>query len=235
MNKLITINLSFYNQSDNMLLKHINTWESYPDDIKNLFTFYIIDDASKKPASEIIKKETDLDLHLYRVEEDLYCNIAGVRNLGAKECNTPWMVILDMDTIISKELAQSMIELANKNINNNIVFKFNRKVPDNSNHIKHNKPHPAICLIRKSNYWKIGGCEEDLVGHYGYTDPSFWYRAKNKKVSINIQKKLFLLYYPEGESDINRDNKHNKKLFEKRKKDNKWSNKYIRFKWHKVF
>ena len=218
-----------------MLLKHINTWKSYPDDIKDLFTFYIIDDSSKKPASEIIKKETDLDLHLYRVEEDLYCNIAGVRNLGAKECNTPWMVILDMDTIISKELAQSLIELANKNINNNIVFKFNRKVLDNSNHIKHNKPHPAICLIRKSNYWKIGGCEEDLVGHYGYTDPSFWYRAKNEKVSINIQKNLFLLYYPEGESDINRDNKHNKKLFEKRKKDNKWSNKYIRFKWHKVF
>ena len=30
----------------------------------------------------------------------MYCNIGGVRNLGAKECTTPWYVIIDMDTII---------------------------------------------------------------------------------------------------------------------------------------
>ena len=236
MDKLITINLSFYNQNEDILLKHINTWKNYPDNIKNLFSFYIIDDGSKKPASEFIKKETDLDLHLYRVEDDLYCNIAGVRNLGAKQCKTPWMIILYMDTIISKELAKSIISLANKNINNdNIVFKFNRKVLLDSNHIKNNKPHPAVCLIKNKTYWNIGGCEEDLVGHYGYTDPSFWFRAKNKNITIKVEKNLFLSYELEGESDINRDNQHNKKLFEKRKKDNKWSNKYIRFKWHKVF
>lgn len=236
MNRLITINLSFYNQSDDILLKHINIWDEFPIEIKKLFCFYIMDDCSKRPASEIIKKEEypDLDLHLYRVEKDLCCNISGVRNLGAKECNTPWIVILDMDTIISEELAKSMILLAKDNLNKREVFKFNRTVPDNPNHIKENKPHPAICLIRKDDYWNIGGCEEDLVGHYGYTDPSFWYRSKNK-VTINILKDMYLLYYPEGESDINRNRNHNKKLFESKKQTGKWSTDFIRFNWSKVF
>ena len=28
-----------------------------------------------------------MDISIYRVKEDLYCNIAGVRNLSAQECN----------------------------------------------------------------------------------------------------------------------------------------------------
>ena len=231
MNKLITINLSYYNQSREILMKHINEWREFP---KEFFTFFIIDDGSKIPIHKILKNEKlDFDLHIYRVKKDLYCNIAGVRNLGAKECKTPWMIILDMDTVISKEMGYKKINLSQKNINNNIVFKFNRKVLDNINHIKNNKFHPAVCLIRKKDYWNIGGCEEDLVGHYGYTDPSFWYRAKDK-VKIKFISDLYLLYYPEGEAEINRDSKRNKLLFEYKKKLNNWSKNFIRFEWEKI-
>ena len=233
MNKLITVNLSFYNQSDYILLKHIEYWNSYPKEIKDKFTFFIIDDCSKKPASEIVKEKYDLDLHIYRVEKDLCCNIAGVRNLGATECKTLWLIILDMDTLIPKEMAKSLIDLANQNINSNICFKFNRKVPNNDKHKKHNKPHPAVCLIRKEDYWEVGGCEEDLVGHYGYTDPSFWHRARGK-IKAEIKHRISLHYYPEGEADINRDKNHNFKLFKNKKKKNNWSMDFIRFKWKKV-
>ena len=38
----------------------------------------------------------------------------------------------------------------------------------------------GMSLLRKKDYWNVGGCEEDLVGNYGQTDPIFWYRAKGK-------------------------------------------------------
>ena len=75
------------------------------------------------------------------------------------------MVILDMDTVIDRKVATSLVEFSRNNMNNNIAFKFNRTVPDDDNHIKNNKLHPAVCLIRKEDYWKIGGCDEDFVGN----------------------------------------------------------------------
>ena len=113
------------------------------------------------------------------------------------------------------------------------IYTSNEVLKENKNHKKNNKPHPAICLIRKKDYWKIGGCDEDFVGNYGYTDPSFWYRSQGI-VEIKILPDLYLHYYPDGESDINRDNSHNRKLFKQKKKSNNWSNDIIRFKWYKI-
>lgn len=210
-------------------------WKDFHDEIKKFFTFFIIDDCSKILINDLLKDEdlSDIDINLYRVTKDLYCNIAGVRNLGAKECKTAYIVILDMDTIIDNKLVESLVIIAKDNINKNNVFKFNRIVPNNPNHIKNNTQHPAICLIRQKDYWNIGGCEEDLVGHYRFTDPSFWYRSTGK-VNIIYRSDLYLIYFPEGEADIDRDTKHNGKLYKKKCKNNNWSTDFIRFPWLKI-
>ena len=174
---------------------------------------------------------SDLNLSIYRVQEDLVCNIAGVRNLSAQECNTEWMVILDMDTLISEELASSMTQLCKAPKGS--CFKFNRRVPSNPYHPKNNQPHPAVCLLQLEDYWDVGGCEEDLVGHYGQTDPIFWYRASNV-LTVHFRSDMYLDYIPEGEAVINRDTSHNQKLFEQKRKTHNWSTDFVRFKWEKV-
>jgi hypothetical protein len=231
--KSITVILSYYNQPKSTLIRHIEYWKTFEE--KRRFTFFIIDDASKQPVHELLKdiEYDDLDLHIYQVNQDLYCNIAGVRNLGAKECKTPYMVILDMDTVINDTMSLQLLELVQKNSNNKFAFKFNRHVPENTSYTKHNQPHPAICLIRKEDYWHIGGCEEDLVGHYGQTDPIFWYRARGV-VDVYICKNINLLYFPDAEADINRDTTVNTKLFELKKVTQDWSTDFIRFDWKKV-
>tara|TARA_B100000989_G_C19517322_1_gene462336 strand:- start:372 stop:1070 length:699 start_codon:yes stop_codon:yes gene_type:complete len=231
--KKITINLSFYNQ-DNILKKHIEGWLSWSENLLHNFSFCIVDDCSKTKATELVKylDLSTIDLSIYRIKKDLFCNIAGVRNLSAKQCKTEWMLILDMDTMISEKLASSILKLCDSPSRN--CFKFNRRVKYNPFHEKNNKIHPAVCLLRVEDYWKVGGCEEDLVGNYGQTDPIFWYRAKNK-LKINTKKDLYLDYLPSGESKIVRDKHHNSKLFERKKKDNSWSNDFIRFEWEKVY
>ena len=234
--KKITINLSFYNQNE-VLIKQVESWKSWSKEIREQFSFCIVDDCSKKTATDVLYEDdgvdlSDLDLSIYRVKEDLYCNIAGVRNLSAQECQTDWMVILDMDTFIDESLAKSMLELTETPPGK--CFKFNRRVPSNPYHLKNGQQHPAVCLLRKEDYWNVGGCEEDLVGHYGGTDGSFWFRAKGK-LSVIEKYNLFLNYVPEGESDIQRDNTHNHKLWLHKTKTGDWSNTYIRFDWEKIY
>ena len=230
---LITVNLSFYNQND-VLVKHVLGWKSWSKELKEKFSFCIIDDCSKTKAIDVLSEIdlSDLNLSIYRVQEDLVCNIAGVRNLSAQECKTEWMVILDMDTLISEELASSMIELCRAPKGS--CFKFNRRVPSNPHHPKNNQPHPAVCLLQLEDYWDVGGCEEDLVGHYGQTDPIFWYRASNV-LTVHFRSDMYLDYIPEGEAVINRDTSHNQKLFEEKRRTHNWSTDFVRFKWEKMY
>ena len=230
---MITINLSYYNQSV-ILRQHVECWNKYPIDVKKQFKFIIVDDCSSSSALEALKDvKHDLDLHIYRVTQDLYCNISGARNLGAQQCTTDWMILLDMDTLIPVVTAKAILHWANENAENNFVLKFNRIVPDHPGHIKNNQFHPAVCLIRLKDYWNIGGCDEDLVGHYGHTDPLFWHRSTGK-ISIYYARDLYLHYIPEGESDIVRDTTHNRLLFEKKKQLNDWSTDHIRFDWEQM-
>lgn len=231
--KRITVNLSFYNQND-VLIKQVEEWKSWSKEIRDQFSFCIVDDCSKTSALDVLSETSldDIDISIYRVKEDLYCNIAGVRNLAAQQCKTDWMIILDMDTFISEELAESILNLPKSR--DGVCFKFNRRVPNNPNHPKNGQPHPAVCLLRVEDYWNVGGCEEDLVGHYGWTDPSFWWRSIGK-LHVYTYTDLYLDYVPEGEADIDRDNSHNQKLYEERKITNNWSTDFVRFDWEKIY
>ena len=101
---LITVNISYYNQSKEVLLKHIDAWKSINKNIRDFFIFNIIDDCSKIPVNKLLEDIDfkNLKINLYRVLEDLYCNISGVRNLGYHITKTPYMLILDMDTLMDK-------------------------------------------------------------------------------------------------------------------------------------
>lgn len=232
--KLVTINLSYYNQSKSVLEKHLRLWMSYPTNIRKYFNFVIIDDSSQPPIEQILdfNDYSDINLSVYQVRENLYCNIAGVRNLGAQVCETPYLLILDMDTLVNSTMASQVLKLVYHYHQSPVVFKFNRKCED-TKHPKHLKIHPAVCLIRKKDYWDIGGCEEDLVGNYGYTDPCFWHRAQGKVRIIHLED-IFLEYIEEGESDIERDTSKNKKVYLERKEKNNWSSKILRFSWTKL-
>jgi len=233
--KELTFILSYYNQQA-ILKKHISFWKRYSQKHKEKTSFLIVDDCSKKSALDVLKNEqdiNDLDIHLYQVKEDLFCNIAGVRNLGFKEMQTEWGLLLDMDTLVDNDMMNSILDILTTQTLRHFAYKFNRKVPNNLYHVKNGQFHPAVTLIRREDYWMVGGCEEDLVGHYGCTDPIFWHRAKGK-VRVYFCRDIYLIYDPDGECDMIRDTTHNTQLFEKKKRENSWSTDFIRFNWKKL-
>jgi len=245
--KKITLCLSYYNQSKDVLKKHLNYFNLFDDFVKDQFYISIIDDCSKIPIDDLIKNDEELNnlylknksqIKLYRIEKDLYCNIAGVRNLAFNQCITKWAVILDMDTLVNPILAEQMLQIINQvEFNKNehrTIYKFNRKVINDEKHKKHNSPHPAVCLIQKKHYDEVGGCEEDLVGNYGYTDPGFWHRVLSCKNQLKIKTHhdKYVEYIPEGEADIVRNTTHNSKIYLDRINNNNWSKNKLRFDWH---
>ena len=239
--KLVAIILGYYNQGFDVLKKHLDLWLRYDKEILDSFRFIIIDDCSRddkkllgKDFSEYIRK---LDIQLYRVLDDLYCNISGGRNLGAMVCNCEWMLILDMDCLVGLDMARAVYNICKSKVEgrgsvNGLCYKFNRRTKD-IKHSKNGKIHPAVCLLQVDDYWKVGGCEEDLVGSYGYTDPCFWFRARGLLKIIEL-KKVFIDYIDDGEADINRNNSRNRGIYNSIVLGKRgWSNKYIRFRWVK--
>jgi hypothetical protein len=78
---MITIFLSYYNQADTIKM-HINTWLRYSDSIKQNVHFIIVDDCSQIQIENILEQFdlSSLNIQIYRVLDNIVCNMAGVKN-----------------------------------------------------------------------------------------------------------------------------------------------------------
>ena len=80
---------------------------------------------------------------------------------------------------------------------NNNVYGFFQRIGKKGN-LEKKSPHPAVMLSTIDSYWTAGGCDEDFVGNYGYTDPHFFHRVEKHhslKV-INTHERMDLLSIP---------------------------------------
>lgn len=232
--KLITIILSYFNEDKEDIYRHLNNWNNFSESVKDQVSFIIVDDCSKIPINKMIDNN-NLDLSLYRILDDIKWNTSGVRNLGALQANTPYLLILDMDTVVDSNIIEQIIEICNNNINKSIFFDFNRIVVNDANHPKNNQNHPAVCLIRKQDYWSVNGCDEDLSGNYGYTSNLFKIKLLGNNIKQESLRNISILYYAEAQKDnLDRNRKHNRNLFDKKRKNNKLPKKLIRFNWKKI-
>lgn len=232
--RTLTFVLSYFNQVD-ALRRHISTWNSYPEDYKEKLSFSIVDDCSKMPAIKVMESESNLrnlDIHLYRVNTDLFWNVAGARNLGMQELNTEWALLLDMDTLVDSAMLEQLFALVAK-FPRHRAYRFNRDLNQSPGQKSGHEIHPAVALIRGSDYWAIGGCDEDFVGHYGCTDRAFWHRARGK-LEVIICEDIYLLHEPRGACEVERDSSRNRALFEEKKKSHRWSTDFLRFDWGEV-
>ena len=220
---------TYYNQYP-MLQKQIALWESYSDEIKEQVQFVVVDDGSEKSAHDYVDSDK-INLAIYKIKEDIYCNIPGAVNLGAKVCGTDWMFKHDIDHLLSEESVEKMLELTS---NKNKIYKFYRH---NGTEISNpNKIAPGQFMIRVEDFWKIGGWDEDFCGNYGQNDPAFFWRAKGI-IETEERYDINMVIDSEGETpEIDRTKReHNMNLFEEKKRTGNWSDEFLRFEWERVY
>jgi glycosyltransferase involved in cell wall biosynthesis len=160
---MLSIVLTFYGQPA-MLAEQARIWRDYPAGVEVI----VVDDGSAVPA------EPQAGSSGYRVEVDIPWHQDGARNLGARMATGEWLLLLDIDHAISAcELSRLLALLPM--LPPGTAFRPNRRLVDEAYRLT---PAANIWLIRRKDFWRVGGYDERLCGHYG-TDLEF--RPKLKR------------------------------------------------------
>ena len=246
--KTLTYAVLYHNDEAflNLQLQH---WYSIPKSLQEQLVFMIIDDGSRlHTAHDVLGSSVcqQLDVVLFRIENDIPWNIGGARNLAMSLAPTEYVFLSDIDIGMRKRFVHSLFSLlqyareAQVRTDVEVIFrKFARDFQDGTTKPR---PHPATMLLSKRAYWKVGGCDEDFVGNYGYTDPHFWHRAERTDgvQILNVFETRpsvpALIEFNKSSDNLSivRDPSVNRKLFETKIRESNWASTYIRFEWNHV-
>lgn len=179
----VTIIVPYYRNTE-MLKEQLAFWSIAPEGIR----FIVVDDGSPEPALPIIKDMASTEvlerLQLYRVLKDIPWNRGGARNLGAYQCQTLWMVHIDIDHVLPPVCYEPLLQFVPNPKN---WYRFERwrvgraDETRQKDHRKHGVSprdeyvqigeHVDSYLVTKGLYWTVGGYDEDYSGCLGGGTP----------------------------------------------------------------
>lgn len=146
-----------YYENAAFLQKQLAHWAGYPADIRDHLSVIVVDDGSPTPATIT---DFPFPVRLFRIEVDVRWNWLAARNLGAHHAEDGWLLLTDMDHMVPATTVHSLIYGVHDPTR---VYAFSR--------VEHTgqkaAPHSASFLMTRAMFWKIGGYDERLSGHYG--------------------------------------------------------------------
>jgi hypothetical protein len=158
--KRVTFIYPFYRNSQ-FLRQHIGWWRTYPAWLRAELNAIIVDDGSPEPAEAAIRgMQIPFPIRLFRIQRDVRWNWLAARNIGFIHAAEGWCLVTDMDHVIPETTATSVVFGKH---NPEVIYGFSRKeytgitVP----------PHPNSWLMTREMFWRVGGYDEALSGHYG--------------------------------------------------------------------
>lgn len=152
-----------YYENPKFLRRQLELWSSYPVALRTHIRGLIADDGSPTtPAAEILKGFGPLPfpIRLFRIAVDVRWNWLAARNLAMHHASSGWALMTDMDHMV---LEPSMRELVYGCHDPGVVYRLTRR--EHSGALIH--PHPNTMFLTRSVFWKAGGYDEALSGHYG--------------------------------------------------------------------
>lgn len=175
---MITLAITYYN-APMMLVEQMREWEKY----KGLpVRVLLIDDGSKDAPAEIILNNCGLDfVDLYKIEEDIYMNAVGARNL-AFHIAEDWVIQLDIDHIMPVDSLERII--------NQFKIPDEYYIPNRKRATKlGTRPllsrHSDSFVLHRDLFWSVGGYDEDLREYY-YSGACFLFRQALKRSSAEM-------------------------------------------------
>lgn len=173
---LITLILPYYHNMG-MLEKQCEVINSYPESVRANLELIVVDDCSafnaraEKAIQDIGLKFNIASFKLYRILTDLRWNWLQCRNLGAKEADSDFLLLTDIDHLVLPATMAWLMSNANENyFKSNRFYTFDRVDYENNkpyDKLKRYKPHPNSYFMSKKLYWAIGGYDETFSGNYG--------------------------------------------------------------------
>ncbi len=222
-----------YYRAPLMLERHFEEWEQYSPGTKAKLRIILVDDGSPEPMK--VRDVKGLEIRAYRVLKDIPWNKDGARNLAMMESPDEWALMTDMDHLLTAKNAKKMV---NHKWEPGAFYMPLRVWPGGKKY----RRHPNSFVLRREDFWKIGGYDEDWTGWYG-SDKTF--RNNLRAVARKLETDAFYLVHYEGiikdasttdfgRKDSDQHFRKNKALLRKRKEPPYVAKNSIRFKWERI-
>jgi hypothetical protein len=160
-----------YYENPQFLRQQLEGWYAWPADVRCLVRVIVVDDGSPKAPAEPVMRDwlatlgadrqvPGFGLELFRIEVDVRWNWLAARNIGMKESGTGWCLLTDMDHVIPRDTIEVITRAV---LDPHRIYTFRRR--EHTGEEIHR--HPNSMLLTRELFWKIGGYDEALSGHYG--------------------------------------------------------------------
>lgn len=219
----------------------LENFQRYSDRVKAQIEWIIVDDHSPEPALDEVRqaeKETKGRIKLLRVDDDIPWNQHGARNLGAREAQSDWLLMTDMDRLIVEDHMAQVLDY----IKSGKMSPAHHYKPLGLN-MKYltvwggEKPIVNQFFCTKEAYWECGGYDEDYCGIYGGDGPLL--RALEAKYPLKFMRDIIMFRYdrhivPDATTtDLDRGRGEYAKLSKKKQREgNTFPRNHVRFQWH---
>lgn len=221
-----------YYQNPQFFARQLKLWRSYPDELRNALSVIVVDDGSPRdPAENVVAQHLPLNFNfrLFRIEVDVRWNWLAARNIGAHHAADGWLMLTDMDHMVTDHVLRCLMTTK---FDPKVVYRFSRV--EHTGQFIH--PHPNSWFMTRANYWRIGGYDETLSGHYG-TDGDYRNRVAAKAPVVIMGKRLVRYEYIGDSSTLDYKRKQpedakGKELMRNRPKG--WRPKVLSFPFHEV-
>jgi len=161
---MISIIYPFFNQHKALAHHHLHWMRLMHEDVE--FEVILVDDHSDKiPA--VSDWSRAFPLRLFRVDEDKGWNITGAKNIGMHEANSNWCFVGDLDHLCTLEMMRYAMRAPLEDKHFYIFPRRDEQGRETEDY------HENFMLIRKKDFWHVGGYDEDFAGGYGWEDVWF--------------------------------------------------------------
>jgi glycosyltransferase involved in cell wall biosynthesis len=204
---MLSLVMPFYlNRS--MLELQMREWLRWSPKAKAQIEIIIVDDGSPDPALDVaLPGLTECDrpvISIYRIAEDRPWHQHAARNLGAHVAKGPWLLLTDMDHVLTATNADALLKrLARLDLGTAYFLhriEASTGLPTMANDGITPKPHPNSFVMTRDLYWKAGGYDEDFCGIYG-TDGLFKSRLFTLAEQGHLAKVALTRYWREIVAD----------------------------------
>ena len=144
------------------------TWASWPEVVKDNIKIIIVDDHGTPSIEELISLEearaANMNLSIYRIQDDLKNNAPGALNLGCMAAATPWILTMDSDNSFDADTIQRLLEFRPEH--DRFYMFYRHRTTNVTGEPGANKVIPCTILLHKDLFLEANGFDEDLAGEW---------------------------------------------------------------------